>query len=147
MDWMAREWHEGRPAVLGISLGTAVAVELAAARPVAALVLDAPFTSLPDAVLASRGIWLPGFLYRSVFDSLSSIRSVGAPVLVMHGEDDGLVPPSRGRALYAAAPCKAGSLFLPSVGHTVLESRVPGGAGALAAVMEGVASGTLRCKE
>ncbi len=99
--------HQGfdstRIVVFGESLGTGVAVALAAHHAVAALVLEAPYTTL--AVLAAmRFPYLPtGWLLKDRFDSLSRIAEVHAPILIMQGDRDTVVPPALGQALYAAA--------------------------------------------
>jgi len=89
---------------LGESLGGAVAVEAATRRPPAGLVLESTFTSV--AAMARRYYpWLPVRLLVTIrYDSLSRIRGVRCPVLVLHSPDDDLVPYEMGRELFAAAP-------------------------------------------
>ena len=89
--------------LLGESLGTAVAVELATRHPVAGLILEAPFPSARD--VARRSVPLPfaGFLIRTKFDSTARIASVNAPILMVHGERDSTIPIDLGRKLFAAA--------------------------------------------
>lgn len=97
-----------RLVLYGESLGTAVAVRLAAelaarGTPVAALILEAPFTSIAD-VAQHHYFYVPArALVKDVFDAASRIATVKAPVLVIHGEADTIVPVSFGRALLAAA--------------------------------------------
>jgi hypothetical protein len=92
----------------GESLGTAVAVRLAAelaaqGTPVGALILEAPFTSVAD-VAQHHYFYVPArALVKDKFDAASRIAAVKAPVLVIHGEADMVVPVSFGRALLAAA--------------------------------------------
>ncbi len=93
----------GRPIVVhGESLGAAVAVELAARRPCAALILEAPFTSASD--MAGRVLPLLGPLVIFSYDSTRRIRRIRAPLLVMHGDRDSVVPVEFGRALFDLAP-------------------------------------------
>ncbi|KAF0118703.1 MAG: hypothetical protein FD149_509 [Rhodospirillaceae bacterium] len=89
--------------IYGESLGTGVAVTLASEHHPGAVVLEAPFTSAVD--VARRTYWyLPvQHLMRDRFDSLKRIKEIGAPVLVLHGEKDGVVPVDLGRQLFAAA--------------------------------------------
>jgi uncharacterized protein len=102
--------QSARPAALrfvfGHSLGGAIAVDLAAQSPDAAgLIVEGSFTSIPDLVGSFRWGWLPvGPLITQRFDAGSRIERVRAPVLVVHGSDDRLVPPALGRALYERAP-------------------------------------------
>ena len=145
--WMDTEWHEKSPVVMGISVGTGVAVALASERRVAALVLDAPFTSIPDMVTKVLHLWVPRFAYRSVYDSLVSIRSVEVPTVVLHGESDAVIPVWMGRELYAAAPCKYASLFLPDTGHTLLALDKSGrGSDIVLSLLADVRAGKAACK-
>jgi fermentation-respiration switch protein FrsA (DUF1100 family) len=87
----------------GESLGGAVAVDLATRRPPGALVLRSPFSSLAD-VGRTHYPFLPvRLLLRDRFASIERIRDVGAPVLILAGERDGIVPIESSRALYDAA--------------------------------------------
>ena len=89
--------------VLGESLGGAVAIELARRRPVAGVILENTFTSLPD-VGAKLYPWFPvRWLARLRFDSAAKIGALEHPVLVVHTADDEVVPFEHGRALFAAA--------------------------------------------
>lgn len=90
--------------VYGESLGTGVAVALAGKRQLQALILDAPYTDIAS-VAAKRFFFLPvRWMLKDTFDSLSRIGDVRAPVLVMQGAHDGVIPPALGRALFAKAP-------------------------------------------
>ena len=103
----------------GFSLGTGVAVQLAYRVQVAGVILEAPYTSLPDVARAAYGPWVPGFLMRNRFDSLAYIAGIDAPLLIMHSSQDRLIPLTQGRRLYAAA--KAPKTFLEMRGpHYVL---------------------------
>ena len=103
-QWLARQpdVDPRRIAYFGESLGAAVAVGLAVQSPPAALVLRSPFTSLPD-VGAVHYPWLP--VQRLLLDrypSIDRIASVSAPVLVIAGDRDDIVPMSLSRRLYDA---------------------------------------------
>lgn len=88
----------------GESLGTGVATRLATEQEVGALILDAPFTALVD-VAQREQPWFPvSWLLSDRFESLSRIGKLKAPLLVMHGEKDPLVPFAMGEQLYEAAP-------------------------------------------
>ena len=92
-----------RIAAYGESLGSGQAVRLAAARPLAGVVLEAPLTSTID-VARSTYFWLPiRLLITDKYDNERNIRSVTAPVLILHGEQDGVIPVEMGRRVFRAA--------------------------------------------
>jgi fermentation-respiration switch protein FrsA (DUF1100 family) len=103
-DWLiARSVKPDAIMLVGESLGSGVAVQLAAARPVKAMALEAPFASAAN-VAASVYWWLPvRLLMKDRFDSFAFIGKVKAPLLVTHGDLDGVVPLSEGQALFARA--------------------------------------------
>jgi hypothetical protein len=95
--------RDGGVAVIGESLGSGVAVQLAAAKPVRALMLEAPYTSATD-VAAQAYPWLPvRLLLKDTFRSVDHIGKVKAPLLVQHGTDDAVIPFTQGQALCARA--------------------------------------------
>ncbi len=99
----------------GESLGTAVAVDLAAHRACAAVVLEAPFTSGKDVartVLPVIGPWLTWS-----FDSRGKIGRSHAPVLFIHGNRDEIIPLQLGQALFTGAPEPKSFWIVPGAGH------------------------------
>ncbi|MGH6953722.1 MAG: alpha/beta hydrolase [Alphaproteobacteria bacterium] len=108
-----------RTVLYGESLGSAVAVYAAtrARAPVAAVVLESPFTSIAD-VAAHHYFYVPArWLVRDRFDARASVARVRAPLLVLHGERDRTVPVRFARRLFAAAAEPKEALFLPEAGH------------------------------
>ena len=100
----AAERYAGRIAVWGESLGTGVAIALASEKPVTHVILDAPFTSTLD-VAADLYWFLPvRLLMRDQFRSDLRIKQVKAPVLIVHGEADTIVPIKYGERLLAMVP-------------------------------------------
>ena len=100
----ARSRHpQTRLVAFGESLGTGVAVALAARHPVAALVLESPYTSVAD-IAASIYWFLPvRFLIKDPFYSDRLIGKISAPILVLHGARDAVVPIAFGERLLALA--------------------------------------------
>jgi fermentation-respiration switch protein FrsA (DUF1100 family) len=99
-EFAVKRYSAKRVALWGESLGTGVAVAVASEAPVAKLVLETPFTSAVD-VGASVYPFLPvRWLMKDQFRSDLRIGSVKAPVLVLHGENDGVVPIRFGEKLY-----------------------------------------------
>jgi uncharacterized protein len=93
----------GKIVAYGESLGSGQAVRLAAKRPVAAVVLEAPLTSTVD-VARTTYFWLPlGSLITDKYNNERNIRAVTAPVLILHGEQDAVIPVEMGLRVYRAA--------------------------------------------
>jgi fermentation-respiration switch protein FrsA (DUF1100 family) len=102
-EWLrAKGWGEDRIILVGESLGTAVAVDLAARRKCAGVVLEAP---LPSArAVAARILPVLGPALVWGFDSLGKIGRVRAPLLFVHGDQDEVIAYDLGMVLYRAAP-------------------------------------------
>ena len=106
--------------IYGESLGTGVAVQVAARRKPAGVILESPFSSIAD-VGAHLYPLLPVYwLLKDRFDSIRYIHDVKAPLLVLHGEGDQLVPPDLGKKLYAAAPGPKQGFFIAGATHYTL---------------------------
>jgi fermentation-respiration switch protein FrsA (DUF1100 family) len=109
-----------RTVLYGESLGTGVAVALAAETPVGAVVLEAPFTAA-QAVAERRYWYLPvRLLMKDRFNSLARIGQVRSPLLILHGERDLVVPVAQGRALLAAANAPKQGHFIADADHSDL---------------------------
>lgn len=124
IDWLIAHGVPQDKIVLdGESLGTGVAVRMAIEHPhAAALVLNSPYTSLPD-VAAKTYFFVPvHLLMLDRFDSFSLIRKVTMPVLVLHGQKDRIVPFALGKALYDAAPTPKEFAVFPEGTHLNLYS-------------------------
>ena len=102
-DWLRQRFRARDIIVHGHSLGSGVAVRLASEVEVGALVLEAPFTAAVD-VASERFPWLPvSWLMLDQFRSRDLIGKVKAPVLIVHGERDGIIPIAHGEKLYKLA--------------------------------------------
>ena len=107
----------GRIVAAGWSMGSAVAVDLASRRKVAALVTVSAFTTMPDVARALQP-WAPvSLLIRSHFDSITKIAAVTCPILIVHGSRDEIVPPIMAGRLAAAARVKVASYTVAGGGH------------------------------
>ena len=126
----------------GFSLGTGVAAGLAMREPSAGLILRSPFTSIRAMIIAwhpkarfllAAAPWLP----RTNYDTLSKIRRLDRPLLVMHGDADETVPPAMGRVVYDAAPEPKTFVSFPASGHRDIanEMVVPAIRGFIASVL------------
>jgi uncharacterized protein len=87
----------------GESLGSGVAVALAARHPIGRIVLEAPYTSTAD--IAAEHYWFAPvrLLMKDQFHSDQRIAAVRAPLLILHGTDDAVVPIRFGERLFARA--------------------------------------------
>lgn len=121
LDWLeAHGVPGGRHVLYGESLGTGVAVALAAERPVGAVVLESPFTALADVAQAHYWYVPAKWMMLDRFDSAARIADLQAPLMVLHGEADDTVPVRFGRRLFEMAPEPKEALFLPGAGHVDL---------------------------
>lgn len=103
----ARAIDPDRLVLFGESLGSAVTVELATSHRCGAVVLEAPFTSMPEMARVHYPIFPIGSLIRNRYDNVSKMGRLRAPLLVMHGNRDSVVPFWMGeRVFQAAAPPK-----------------------------------------
>lgn len=100
--------------VLGQSIGGGPSVDLAARKPVGGLILQSAFVS------AFRTAIRVPLLPWDKFDNLAKLPSVRCPVLVVHGQDDWIIPIWHGRRLYEAAPGTKQCLWVEHAGHNDL---------------------------
>ena len=101
-DYAASRAQGGRVALMGRSLGSGVAVYVAAQRPVAGVILVSPYDSIES---VARGIYpyLPiGLMLRHRFDSLARAPGIKAPLLCLVASADRVIPRPHSERLYAA---------------------------------------------
>jgi uncharacterized protein len=110
-----------RIVLFGESLGTAVAVALAAGHEIGALLLDAPFTSAAEVGAAAYPFAPVRWLMKDKFRSDERIGRVAAPLLVLHGEADRIVPIRFGEKLFALAREPKRMVRFPQGGHVNLD--------------------------
>ena len=97
-DWLASR-HQGPVVVHGFSMGTGLAIHVAARRDVAAVILDAPYVKMCE--FMTRASYLPACFMPFVqrWDSAADVPSIDAPILIQHGAADQLIPAENGRRL------------------------------------------------
>jgi fermentation-respiration switch protein FrsA (DUF1100 family) len=106
----------------GESLGSGVSLALAAERPVARIVLEAPFLSAVD-IAAGVYPYVPvRWLMKDQFRSDLRVAKVTAPVLVLHGDRDNIVPISSGQLLYKLITAPKRFVRIAGGGHENLGS-------------------------
>jgi fermentation-respiration switch protein FrsA (DUF1100 family) len=106
----------GDAVLFGRSLGTALATDLAVKNPCRALILESAFTNSSD-----MAKMLAPFLFdwrpRVPYDNLGKIANVKAPVLIIHGSDDEIIPVEMGRKVFAAANSPKDLYIIPGAHH------------------------------
>ncbi|MBT3879593.1 MAG: alpha/beta hydrolase [Candidatus Scalindua sp.] len=109
----------------GRSLGSAVAVDLAVKEKCRALILETPFTSIKE-MGKELYPFLPFTIFlRTKYDSLSKIRDIKVPTLIMHGDKDELVPIEQGKRLYEKANEPKEFYTIPGAMHN--DTHIVGG--------------------
>ena len=108
--------------VWGFSLGSGVAVALAADQPIGKLILEAPYTSIVDVAAAAFPFLPVRWLIRDQFRSDQRISRVTAPLLIMHGARDATIPIDLGDRLFALAREPKQFVRFPQGAHNDLGS-------------------------
>jgi len=106
LSWLHEQgWRSDQIIYFGRSLGAAVATQLALEEPPAGLVLESPFTSIAAMGRKHNPILylLFGGMLQSSYDALSKIDQISAPLLLLHGTRDTIVPPEMGEQIFARA--------------------------------------------
>jgi len=128
-ELVRRQPQAGRRVIYGHSMGSGVAVALASelgADTVGAVVLESAFTSFTD-VAREAGFWarLANLFNPERFDSLSRIKAVRTPLLMLHGALDDTVPITLGRRLFEAAQPPKQWLEVANARHSDLDATDP----------------------
>jgi fermentation-respiration switch protein FrsA (DUF1100 family) len=122
--WLkAKGVQEGDIILYGESLGTAVAVATALNHRPGAVILEAPFSSAAD-IAAMRFPWLPvRWFMKDRYESDRLIGLLTAPVFIIHGELDKIIPIRFAKKLFAAASQPKEAVWLREAGHNDLYSK------------------------
>ncbi|WP_133139958.1 alpha/beta hydrolase [Legionella genomosp. 1] len=104
--------------IYGESLGTGVATYLSANHGACAVILQSPFTSL--SAIARYHYPLILISPWDKYDSLSRIQDIKSPLLILHGDQDGIVPYTQGVELFEAAKEPKEFVRVPNRGHNDL---------------------------
>jgi len=89
--------------IYGESLGTGIATEIAQTNDFAGVILESPFTSMVEVGSKKYPIFPISLLLKDKYESDKKIKNISLPILVMHGEQDKLVPFWMGKKIYNLA--------------------------------------------
>ncbi len=117
----------------GRSLGSAIAVDLATKQKCLALILESPPTSLMGMMKAIFPS-LPPDRLPIKYDSLSKIKDINVPLLILHGDRDEVVPYRLGRKLFEAANEPKRFYTIENAGHN--DTYIVGGEGYITALRD-----------
>ena len=120
-EFAVERYPADRIVLWGFSLGSGVAVALAAENPIGRLILEAPYSSASDVANSKMPFMPVSLLMKDQFHSDQRIAKVTAPLLVMHGERDFAIPVKFGERLYALAPGPKRFVGFPEGGHEDLD--------------------------
>jgi fermentation-respiration switch protein FrsA (DUF1100 family) len=116
-DFVHRAAPQARVALFGESLGTGVAIALAGDRPVAGVLLNAPYASLMRHWRLHAPPLPYDWLLTERFDSEAAIGQIGVPVMILAGTADDATPVGEARRLFAAAREPKTLIEVPGAGH------------------------------
>jgi len=104
VDWLKNKGIRKENIIIyGESLGTGVATEIAQNNKFAGVILESPFTSMVAAGKSKYPIFPIKLLLKDKYESDKKIQNIKSPILIMHGEDDKIVPFWMGKKLYELA--------------------------------------------
>jgi len=102
----------------GESLGTGVASQLAVTHPPKALILEAPFKSITDLAASQMPFFPIQTILDQRWDTLDIIQQSQAPLLVLHGQNDSLIPYNHGESVFSRSGSNTKELhILPEGTH------------------------------
>jgi uncharacterized protein len=116
---LAERPPNGKIVVAGRSIGSGLATGLATRHPVDGIVLESPYYSM-ERLAKENFAWVPAALLKYKFPSYLWIQQTDAPVLILHGANDTLIPAIHGKELAALAPASAEFASVAGGGHNDL---------------------------
>ncbi|XUU61489.1 alpha/beta hydrolase [Erythrobacter sp. HA6-11] len=119
MTWLAQQGIAPADTIIvGNSIGGGTAVQMASEFGPRALMLTAPFLSLPDVAQDALPFVPAHWLMRDRFDNASKIDALEIPIFIMHGTADDVVPFEHGKALSTLSPT-ASFIAVEGAGHAL----------------------------
>ena len=116
-DLMARNIDSRHIVLYGHSLGTGAAVQMASEFHVGGLMLLAPYLSIPKMAQIDFPFFPSSLLALDRYDNEKKIESISAPLLIVNGVNDRVIPASHGQKLFSLAKDPREFHSLPNRGH------------------------------
>jgi fermentation-respiration switch protein FrsA (DUF1100 family) len=108
--------------IYGRSIGSGIAVDLAAKRSCKGLILEAPFSSLAALANEKFPLFFPSLYLEYRFNNLEKISRVTCPVIFLHGSDDTLIPSHHSAKLFERFSGRKRRIVVPGGSHNDLHA-------------------------
>jgi hypothetical protein len=108
--------------IYGRSIGSGVAVDLASKNECKGLILESPYSSLPNLANEKLPFLFPSLYLRYRFDNIKKIRGLRCPVVLLHGSDDTLIPVTHSRRLFEKCTSKKKMIIVENGAHNDLHA-------------------------
>ncbi|MGH7930976.1 MAG: alpha/beta hydrolase [Candidatus Binatia bacterium] len=126
----------GQMVLFGRSLGAAVAAEMATQVESLILILESPFVSVPEMARTIFPLLPLRSLLSTQYNTLEKVQHVKSPLLILHGDQDEVVPYSQGRKVFEAANEPKRFYTIPGASHN--DTYLAGGDPYFAALRDGI---------
>ena len=122
LKWVSKntKFTKKQIVIYGESLGSGVAVELGIKYHFLSVVLESPFTSIPDIAKKRYKIYPTKLLVKDKFDNFSKIDKLKSPLLILSGKRDEIVPHNHSIRLLNKAKVKKKCVFIDEAIHNNL---------------------------
>ena len=121
-QWLLQNYEPEQIIVYGRSIGSGVATHLASRRACKGLILESAYTSLTTLASQKLPLAMPGLLLTTRFSSIEKLSSIKAPVILIHGGQDELIPKEHSRKLLEKITTKKKLFILADAAHNDLNA-------------------------
>lgn len=106
--------------IYGRSIGSGIATELARRYTAKGLILESPFTSLKELANQKMPFLFPSLFLQFHFENIKKLSEINCPMVFIHGDRDGLIPPSHSKKLHEARSGKKKLIIIAQGSHNDL---------------------------